>query len=288
MKPVYDYMDYRCFLKDRFSDLKKRNPLFSYRSFNRLAGTKSSGFLKLVVDGKRNLGDEGVAMVARGFKLNDDERKYFESLVKFNQAGRHDEKDLHFRQLSQHRRFIAAKPLTAAQYHLFSHWYYVALLEMLRMETDERKTVRWIQERIRPKVGVRELNRAVRELEQLGLLKISEDGSLSPREAMLTTEDEVSSLSVANFHVQMSGLAARSVAQDPASQREFSTLTVATSEKSFQRIKQEIQRFRKKLHSIIEQENGSSRTLVAHLNLQLFQLGLDPNSATPKESDDTK
>src|SRR5262249_32035516 len=71
MKPVYDYMDYRCFLKERFSSLKARNPLFSYRSFSRLAGTKSSGFLKLIIDGRRNLGDDGIMMVARGFKLND-------------------------------------------------------------------------------------------------------------------------------------------------------------------------------------------------------------------------
>src|SRR5579885_542919 len=116
MKTIYDYMDYRCFLKERFLAIKTKNPLFSYRSFNRLAGGKSSAFLKLVIDGKRNLADEGIQMVVRGFKLNDHERKYFESLVKFNQSRNHEEKDRYFRHLSQNKHFIAAKPLTAAQY----------------------------------------------------------------------------------------------------------------------------------------------------------------------------
>jgi len=272
MKPVYDYMNYRCFLKDRFLSLKRKNPLFSYRSFNRLAGIQSSGFLKLVIDGKRNLGDEGIVMVSRGFKLVEDERKYFETLVKFNQAAHHEEKDRHFRELSQHRRFLAAKPLTAAQYHLFSRWYYVGTLELLRLRAAEKRDLRWIQAHLRPKVGLRQLKHAVEELKQLGLIT-DQDGQLAPRETMLATEDEVASLSVANFHVQMSELASRSVVQDPASDREFSTLTVATSECGFRRMKQEIQRFRKKLHSIIEQESGSERTLVGHLNLQLFKLG---------------
>lgn len=273
MNIVFDYMDYRRFLKDRFLSIKNKNPLFSYRSFSRLAGNKSSGFLKLVIDGKRNLGEDGIGMIARGFKLSEEERKYFASLVKFNQAQHHDEKDHHFRELSQHRKFLSAKPMTAAQYHLFSHWYCVAILELVRMDTNEVRTAEWLKRVIRPKVGLREIKGAIKDLKQMGLLEEDPAKGLMPREAMLTTEDEVASLSVANFHAQMSTLASRSVVEDPAEEREFSTLTVATSEKGFQRIKQEIRRFRKKLHSIIEQESESPRTSVGHINLQLFKLG---------------
>jgi uncharacterized protein (TIGR02147 family) len=39
-----------------------------------------------VMDGKRNLADEGIEKVAKGFKLSDSERKYFQCLVKFTQA----------------------------------------------------------------------------------------------------------------------------------------------------------------------------------------------------------
>jgi len=273
---VYDYTNYRSFLKYKFRELKQKNPSLSYRSFNRLAGIKSSGFLKLVIDGKRNLADQGISMLAQGFKLGEPERKYFELLVKFNQAKNPEEKNRIFRELSQNRRFIAAKPLTAAQYHLFSNWYYVAILEMIRMETKEARNVAWLRNHLNPPVPLKEIKRAVAELKQLDLLEERKNGELFRKEAMLSTEDEVRSISVANFHVQMSKMAGRAVMKEKASDREFSALTIVTSPKSFQKAKQEIQNFRKKLHSILEQEEGEAKSFVAQINFQLFKLSKDP------------
>lgn len=272
MGSIYDYMDYRGFIKERFSELKEKNSGFSYRSFNRIAGIKSSGFLKLVMDGKRNLADEGIKMIAQGFKLSDSERRYFECLVKFNQAENHEEKDRYFRELSQNKKFLAAKPLTAAQYRLFSHWYYVAILELVRIPSDIRKDLQWLQDRLNPHVGIRELKKAIRELTQLDLLAEDPLEGFQRKEGMLTTQDEVRSLSVANFHVQMSQLAARAVMQEKARDREFSALTVVMSEQAFRKAKEEIQKFRKKLHSILEQENEDPKNFVGHVNLQLFKL----------------
>ncbi len=86
MTSVFDYMDYRSFLRDRFSELKRKNPRFSYRAFNRLAGIKSSAFLKLVSEGKRNLADDGIAKIIRGFRLSETEARHFWLLVRYNQA----------------------------------------------------------------------------------------------------------------------------------------------------------------------------------------------------------
>ena len=53
---VYEYLDYRQFLRDHFAASKKAKPQYSFRYFSRRAGLSSSNFLKLVMDGKRNLG----------------------------------------------------------------------------------------------------------------------------------------------------------------------------------------------------------------------------------------
>lgn len=272
MNSIYDYTDYRTFLRDRFLGMKAKNPLFSYRSFNRLAGTKSSGFLKLVIDGKRNLAEDGIGMVAKGFRLLDGERKYFETLVRFNQATTHAEKNRLFHELSKNKKFIAAKPMTASQYRLFSHWFYVAILELVRIPSDARKDLEWLQKRLNPQVDLRDIKNAVNELKSLGLLGEEDPAGLVRLENMLTTDDKVRSLSVANFHVEMSRLAARVVMEEPAKDREFSALTVAISEEGFQKAKEEIQKFRKTLHSILEQENGGPKDMVGHINVQLFKL----------------
>jgi uncharacterized protein (TIGR02147 family) len=89
---------------------------------------------------------------------------------------------------------------------------------------------------------------------------------------MLSTPDEVQSVSVALFHQQMSQLAARAVMKEDAKDREFSALTIAASKKTFQRAKREIQRFRKRLHSILEEDRQEPAEFVAHLNFQMFKV----------------
>ena len=272
MVSVFDFTNYRRFLKERFSELKKNKPQFSFRVFNRLAGFSSSGYLKLVMDGKRNLAEEGIEKISQGFKLNESEKKYFRALVRFNQAKTNEEKTLRFQELTRHKKFLAAKPLTSAQYRMFSHWYYVAMLELARLESQNPKNLAWFQEHLHPPVEWKSLKKAAQELVQLGLLEETASGEYRRHEAMLTTPDEVQSLSVANFHQQMCEMASRSVMKEAPEDREFSALTIATSEKTFQEAKKEIQKFRKKLHSILEQDGGAPKTFVTQINLQLFKL----------------
>ncbi|HKY62482.1 MAG TPA: TIGR02147 family protein [bacterium] len=272
MVSIFDFTDYRRFLKKKFEEAKARNALFSYRAFNRLAGIQSSGFLKLVMDGKRNLAEEGIEKIARGFKLNESEKKYFHSLVRFNQARNNEDKNRHYLELSQHRRFASAKPLRWAQYRLFAHWYYVAILELVRLPGNGGKDLRSIQKNLNPPIDLKQVKQAVQELKALGLLDEEKDGSLVRREAMLSTPDEVQSVSIALFHQQMSQLAARAVMKEAAADREFSALTIATSKKTFQKAKQEIQRFRKRLHSLLEEDRENPAEFVAHLNFQMFKV----------------
>src|SRR5262249_43047220 len=144
----------------------------------RLAKVSSSAFLKLVIDGKRNLAEDGIRMIARGFKFGEEERRYFETVVKFNQTSDHEEKDRFFRELSQNKQFLKAKPITAAQYHLFSHWYYVVLLEMVRIETKEIKNVSWLCKHLNPSVPLKDVKRAINDLKQLDLIVEKKNGNL--------------------------------------------------------------------------------------------------------------
>jgi len=89
----------------------------------------------------------------------------------------------------------------------------------------------------------------------------------------------VQSLGVTNFHMAMSHLAGRAVGRDGGRDREFSALTIALSDRGFERAKAAIREFRKVLHSLLEQEEVEPRTAVAQINLQLFKLARDPKGA---------
>lgn len=269
MANIYDYLDYRRFLKDRVDHLRQSGR-FSFRNFNRHSGFRSSGALKLVMDGKRNLAQEGIFKVAKGLRLNGTELKFFNQLVLMNQAGSHEEKDYHFRQISAYRPFRKAKELTALQYDCLSRWYYAAILELVRLH-DFQENPEWIARRLGGDVTLSEVRRALTDLEQLKFLTRDEGRKIRRTEQTLVTPDEVRSLSVVNFHRQMCDLAKKAVTEVPSDQREFSSITIALSEDGLSKIKKRFQEFKRELDSYLE-ENQTAKNQVIQINLQVFPL----------------
>src|SRR5688572_23947614 len=82
---VFDYLDYRAFLRDYYTERKARRG-FSFRNFSKRAGLGSPNYLKLVMDGDRNLTNEMAARFAHALGLNSDSANYFVELVRFTQA----------------------------------------------------------------------------------------------------------------------------------------------------------------------------------------------------------
>lgn len=82
MRPISEYTDYRQFVKDRFGYLKTVNPSFSYRVFSRSAGFGSPNYLKLIAEGKRNLGPLAAVKFATGLGLDAAETEAFVALVR--------------------------------------------------------------------------------------------------------------------------------------------------------------------------------------------------------------
>ena len=93
LKSIFEYDNYRTYLKDVYEFHKKSNKKYSYRYFARMAGFQSSNFMMLVIDGKRNLALPSIEMFAKALKLNKEDADYFRNLVLFNQAGTFEEKD---------------------------------------------------------------------------------------------------------------------------------------------------------------------------------------------------
>lgn len=101
MLTIDQYTDYRLYLKDLFNAYKESKPGFSYRSFAKAANLSSPSFLKLVMDGKRNLTDESIDKFIIGLQIPSRDAEIFRTLVKFNQAKSNDEKIRNYRVLQQ-------------------------------------------------------------------------------------------------------------------------------------------------------------------------------------------
>ena len=99
MKPIFEYIDYRQYLKDYYNESKATMTYFSYRFFAQRAGLNSPILLKLVFDGKRNLSRKSTEKFIKGLNLKEKEAVYFSNLVRFNQAKVVGEKQVYYRVL---------------------------------------------------------------------------------------------------------------------------------------------------------------------------------------------
>src|SRR5262245_28068715 len=90
---VFRYRDYHEFLRAFYEHNKQKGYGFSLRAFSKRAQLRSSNYLKLVMDGERNLTAPMAARFAQACALRGQPADYFCELVAFNQATSADERE---------------------------------------------------------------------------------------------------------------------------------------------------------------------------------------------------
>ncbi len=266
---IFAYFGYRAFLRDAYVDLKQRQAGFSYRWFARRAGMTSPNFLKLVIDGKRNLSAASTERFATALELSSNETAFFRELVGFGQARTAAEKNRHFERIGAYRQHRAVCALERHQFEYLSHWWYPAIRELVACEgfVDDPE---WIAGRLVPAITAAQARQALDLLHALGFVDRDERGRLRQRTPLLSTGPEVRSLAVGNFHRQMMERAAASIDLVDRDLRDISGVTIALSPEAFQRVKQKIVELRAELLALSAGDDRPTR--VVQVNFQLFPL----------------
>src|SRR5688572_3603188 len=136
---VFAYLDFRAYLRDYYDARKASSRAFSYRSFSRRAGLTSPNYLKLVIDGSRNLSADMAVRFADACGLKGDDARYFIDLVAFGQAAKPSERERHYARLTSFQRYRSAHRLDLAHAAYFSAWYMPAIRELAaRADFDAR------------------------------------------------------------------------------------------------------------------------------------------------------
>ncbi|MBW8886211.1 MAG: TIGR02147 family protein [Fibrobacteres bacterium] len=274
---VFDYTDYRRFLKAYYEHQKRKNPAFSYRYFALKAKVNSSGHLKNVIDGKRGLGRGLIVRYAEAMKLKKKEAEYFEGLVDFNEARTVEEKRIFFERLLALRK-PEAHQVQASQFEFYSKWYYTAVRELIGM-TPFRGDCAALARALDPAIRPEQAEKAVRVLEEAQLIVKDAKGRYRQAQPLITTGPEVESVSVAQYQIACMDLAKEAIDRHEAGVRDISTLTLSLTSEGFSMLKEEIVSFRKKLLSL--ERNFLAPDRVYQLNLQFFPLSKLPAEEKP-------
>ncbi len=266
---IFEYDNYRTYLRDVYQYQKKLTGRFSYRYFALKGGFRSPNFLKLVIEGKRNLSQDSIQRFVQALRLKKDEAEFFRTLVHFNQAKTLDEKNFCAEQLMRFKPFRKGKPLRKDQFDYYSKWYHVPIREMTVLKGFSEDPA-WIAKVLRPQIAPLQARKAIELLINLDLLRRDATGRLCQTDSLITTGDEVTSASVGQYHREMIRKGEEAIDRFPASRRDISSVTVALSEKGFKEIKQAIQRFRKELLAMADRDEDPEA--VYQINVQLFPL----------------
>jgi len=275
-KSVFEYDNFREYLKDRYEEAKAKDPKFSFRYFSRIAGSKSPSFLKHVMDGERNLTAKHIENLARGFKLSEEETFFFRNLVNLNQSATVDERQIYIKRILQSKEYRKLHPLSTAQYELFTKWYFVPIRELVALpgfvENPE-----WIAKQFNFAVSAQDVKFAIAELTKLGLLKRNGQGKLIQSEPHVTTQDNIVSSSLAKSHQELIKRGAESIDRVPREQRDILGVTFAVSSESMGKIKEKVLNFRREMVELLSSEQNPDTVYQFHLLLfplaQLTQNG---------------
>jgi uncharacterized protein (TIGR02147 family) len=273
---IFNYVDYRAFLRDYYAEQKASGRRFSFRAFAKRAGIRSFNFLQLVMKGQRDLSAQMAHHFARGCGLSGAEAEYFCELVTFGQAKTTEERNRAYERLGRFRQFRASHRLEPAQVAYHNNWYMPAIRELVSLP-DFVEDPKWIAGTLRPPISPAQAREALATLQELGLLVRDGDGHLCQSSSLVTTGPGPLGHHVVNYHRVMIEQAARALDDVPREQRDISSLTLCVGQEGFERIRQRIADFRQELLQIAELGERADR--IVQIGFQLFPLSTQSKGA---------
>jgi len=269
LRSVYQHDDYRVFLRE-FYDHKKRLSLsYSYRAFAEKAGLNSPNYLKLVIDGGRNLTVANIHAFAKALGLARDELAYFEALVLCNQASASGERAFYKRRLDEIR---ARKPerqvkLSGKDQLIAHHLFPALLLALLGVEADGADAA---ADALAVRLGIsREFAReAVTIIEERGILR-REAGRYQVNASHYVFHDPLPNRAQKRFLRDQMLLSLRALERDYGEQARFFSHTFTAAQAAFPVCVDDVKAFIEEM--TLKCDRMPSESLV-QLNIQLFPL----------------
>ena len=271
-----DYLCYREFLKDYYLYRRASHTglrAYSYSVFSAAADIKSPNYLKLIIEGQRNLSPDMTGRFAKALRLNKVESDEFRLLVLYSQESDPLMRNQILRSLADLRvgKQIKAGELDKEKWERVPNWVGWVIYAMADQEGVVFQ-MELLKELFRGRASENEIRTALKKLIAGGQLVVGSDGVISKGKAV-SGADEVPVALVRKLQAELNYLGMESLFEQSAKQREFGALTVALNAEEFEQYRFELRQLRKRIHKEIAGKRETTKgDRVYQLNLQLFPL----------------
>ena len=271
---IFQYVDYRRFLKDMYLYKKSRNPSFSENAFVFSAGfgKNSRGYLGLVVKNKRNLTPKSITGFARAMDLNPEESLYFENMVHFNQVDNEADK-VHFFELMKKDvkgRDVKVFQVMEHQSRYLNEWHLSVLRELIELK-DFEENPEWIMNRLGGTISLEKVMEGINDLIGLGFVVRNAEGKLVNADGPILLE--VTSPTLRNSMTLQKHFALKAVdAMEnlPQEKRCAQLITLSIPKSRFEDLRHEMRVFAQQI--LQKYSMGPTNEEVVQMGMQLIQV----------------
>ncbi|MCK9182703.1 MAG: TIGR02147 family protein [Fibrobacteraceae bacterium] len=267
---IFEYLNFREFLKDAYKTEHANNWRFSHRYIAEIGRFDATLFNK-ILQGKRNLTGRFVSVFADIFCKEPKEKSYFMDMVAFNQAKNYTE------QRKFLERLMAAKecrvePLAKDQFEYFDEWYHSVIRELLTIYPyvgDDYE----LGLMVRPPISASQVKASIALLERLEMIRKKEHGYYEQTCGFVTSGSESYNTAVNAYVQQNLKVALSAMDRFPNTERNLSTLVFSCDEGCYEEMVEMVRRFRRELLTKAGECKNPNR--VFQFGAQLFPLS-DP------------
>jgi uncharacterized protein (TIGR02147 family) len=271
MPNVFDFVDFRAYLKSCYEEKRKRTPSFSYAVFARLAGLKNKAFLFQIVNGEKKLSHVHCYKLSKMLAHTKEEAAYFENIVDFKLAKNDEDREFYYKKAMENKSGTAfpAHMLRKDQYEYLSHWYHTAVRALIGLRPF-RDDYAWLSQKLSQAITKTQAKKSVQLLDRLGLIAKGNDGVYRVKENKIKAGDEISQTARNRFLCQYAALARNSIMDHPPETHSISSLTLGISERMFEIIRKEERQYKNKIVELVSSDEKADR--VYQYQLMLFPL----------------
>lgn len=274
---VTEYMDYRKYLADfyafRREQTKKDLRPYSYQMFSAAANIKSPQYLRLIIDGKRNLSDDMIGKFSKALHLNREHTEELKSLVHYTQATDPSERNRFLKDLMEKRvsQKIKSGEIDSKAFEKIPGWVAWILYSMTDVKGVNFE-ISQLKQLLGEKATQDEIQEALNKLLESGqLVRDPETQEIKKSRPLMENADNIPVALVRKLQAELLYLGMESLFQDDPTDREFGTVTLSMTEKEFEEIKFKLRQMRKQMtkdNSIARSQSAGER--IYQLNIQLF------------------
>lgn len=272
-----DYMNYRQFLADfyKFKRQASKGALraYNYAVFSAAANIKSPNYLKMIIEGKRNLSDDMIGKFGKALGFNKENTEEFRLLVQFTQATDPADRNMFLKKLSEHRVGVKLKSgeIDRKSFEKVPNWVAWIVYAMVDQDGVSFDTAS-LKKLLRGKASEDEIETSLNSMLASGDLRRDEvTGELKKARNLTESPEDIPVALVRKLQSQLMYLGLESLYQDQPQDREFGTLTMSLTKTEFEEIKFKLRQMRKSINkdnSIARMKTKGER--VYQLNIQLF------------------